>query len=144
MVRSHTISLLPNLVMWSCTDLLCNDGDIRLVGGASDHEGTVQICMSEAWGTVCDDMWNNLGAQVLCRQLGFSTRSKSQHSSLLCFVCCCFFNCLLFCLLFLFCFVCCFLFVVTFCRLGFCYCCLVVVTRMLNYCYCTNHLRRCC
>ena len=56
--------------------LLCNDGDLRLVRGKSPNEGTVQMCLSEEWGTVCDDLWGSMEAEVVCRQLGFNSTSK--------------------------------------------------------------------
>ena len=53
--------------------VLCRNGDIRLVNGTSIYEGRVEICWNETWGTVCDGMWSESGAQVACRQLGYPT-----------------------------------------------------------------------
>ena len=44
---------------------------MRLVGGTSNAEGRVEICLRGNWGTVCDRMWNSSEARVVCRQLGF-------------------------------------------------------------------------
>ena len=48
----------------------CSNGDIRLVGGSTDNEGNVQICYSNAWGSICDDYWDIADSNVVCRQLG--------------------------------------------------------------------------
>ena len=50
---------------------MCNNGDIRLIGGSTALEGRVEVCDSHAWGTVCDDFWNSVDAGVACVQLGY-------------------------------------------------------------------------
>merc|ERR1719272_1033649 len=52
---------------------------VRLVGGAGAHQGTVQVWVNSAWGTVCDDNWDDNDAEVVCRQLGFA--GGTQHQS---------------------------------------------------------------
>ena len=47
---------------------------MRLVGGSGGFEGRVEVCINQAWGTVCDDGWNSLDSNVLCGQLGFQNR----------------------------------------------------------------------
>lgn len=47
-------------------------GDVRLADGASLNEGRVEVCMNSVWGTVCDDFWSSVEAQVVCNQLGYA------------------------------------------------------------------------
>ena len=50
----------------------CTSGEVRLVGGTSNAEGRVEICLNDEWGTVCDQMWGVIDAGVVCRQLGLN------------------------------------------------------------------------
>ena len=54
-----------------------DEGNLRLVGGQNSHQGTVQVCSDDVWGTVCDDQWNVLDAAVVCSQLGYPFDGKS-------------------------------------------------------------------
>ena len=58
------------------SNTVCQDGEIRLVGGNDSREGRVEICFNDVWGTVCDDFWDNNDATVVCRQLGLTTLCK--------------------------------------------------------------------
>ena len=60
----------------------CKDGDIRLVGGNTQYEGRVEVCINRVWGTVCSSRsfsdltrsiiyyWGTQDSNVVCKQLG--------------------------------------------------------------------------
>ena len=59
------------IIVNTCT--ACTQGDIRLVGGARDSEGRVEVCNQNQWGSVCDVSWDINDASVACRQAGFGS-----------------------------------------------------------------------
>ena len=50
---------------------------VRLADGSSPYSGRVEIYRNGVWGTVCDDNWTIINAQVVCRQLGYGSSSAS-------------------------------------------------------------------
>lgn len=46
---------------------------VRLVGGDGSSTGRVEIAHNgtDDWGTICDDLWSEAEAQVVCRMLHF-------------------------------------------------------------------------
>jgi deleted-in-malignant-brain-tumors protein 1 len=53
-----------------CFSLSGGPPPIRLVDGTSSYEGRVEIFVENQWGTICDDGWSTIDAEVVCRQLG--------------------------------------------------------------------------
>ena len=45
--------------------------EVRLTGGRGPHEGLVEIFHKGVWGMVCDNAWDTVDAEVVCKQLGF-------------------------------------------------------------------------
>ena len=52
---------------------LCTFGTVRLSDGTSKDEGRVELCYNAEWGTFCDLNWDRRDAQVICRELGYSS-----------------------------------------------------------------------
>ena len=70
----------------------CSDGELRLAGGNDNvvqgtREGRVEICINNAWGTVCRSLFGNPDAQVACHELGgFYREGKADGRSVKIFI----------------------------------------------------------
>lgn len=47
----------------------CSRGDVRLVNGTTPFEGRVEVCINNAWGSVCDSTFSQDEANVICSQI---------------------------------------------------------------------------
>lgn len=55
-------------------------GKIRLVG-SSRCSGRVEIFHNDRWGTVCDDQWTLVNADVVCRELNCGTALEAKKGA---------------------------------------------------------------
>jgi len=44
---------------------------VRLAGSGSPYEGRLEVFYNGEWGTVCDDLFDDIDATVACNSLGF-------------------------------------------------------------------------
>ena len=54
----------------------CIDTDVQLVGGETEREGRVEMCFNGVWGAVCASGWNDIAANIVCKQLGYTSSSE--------------------------------------------------------------------
>ena len=59
------------------------EGEVRIVDGPSNSLGRVEVYLNGVWGTVCGvvTQFSRASADVICRQLGYTTYSNVIHRS---------------------------------------------------------------
>ena len=62
----------------------CNNGTIRLVGGSTDREGRVEVCVGGRWGTVQNN--NSQLIEFVCSTLGFPTEGRENDGCHVCLI----------------------------------------------------------
>ena len=63
-----------NIIFFSSVHLEYSLGDLRLVsnaGSTGGSSGRLEIYNFQ-WGTICDDLFSPMDADVACRQLGYA------------------------------------------------------------------------
>ena len=58
-------------------------GQVRLTGGDTVNEGLVEVYCNGGWGTVCDDYFDQVDGDTICRQLGYYSANRYNHYRLM-------------------------------------------------------------
>lgn len=72
------IFLLKSFTVHGSTYSNCTDHELRLFGGDTKHEGTIEICVNSAWGTIRleNTHYSSNFAQTVCNMLGYTAPGK--------------------------------------------------------------------
>ena len=59
----------------------CVDGEVRLIEGEFEWEGSLEVCFGQRWGTVGSDGWTQTNSQIVCNDLGYTEPDIGRLSS---------------------------------------------------------------
>ena len=48
-----------------------------MVGGKGAYEGTIEVCFENLWGLVAEAGWTQNDAEIVCKQLGYTTEGSN-------------------------------------------------------------------
>ena len=74
-VSSHCLLLQSIFYFYSDTTRIWSspyNGQIRLQDAQLTNQGLVEVYCNGQWGTVCDDFFDQVDANTVCRQLGYT------------------------------------------------------------------------
>ena len=91
MIQNVICRIMLNVPNNDCSFSSVAAGDpyaLRLVGGANEWEGRVEVSVNGEWGTVCslDVVFDDV--HIVCRQLGYQRALRTQHTCIICIVMC--------------------------------------------------------
>jgi Scavenger receptor cysteine-rich domain len=66
--------------MWQLC-VLQSDTDVRLTGGRTTGDGRLEVFYDGHWGTVCDDLFDEVDIAVVCNSLGFGLVAQISFST---------------------------------------------------------------
>ena len=67
----HVDKYIMYIIDISTPNASCLDGAVRLRNGTNELEGRLEVCINNAWGTVCEDEFSSDEATIVCSNLGF-------------------------------------------------------------------------
>ena len=70
MLDHYTTSVINHVVQYTVVDS-CPDTRVRLEGSTVPYAGRLEVCFNGLWGSVCDDLFDQTDADVVCRELGY-------------------------------------------------------------------------
>ncbi|KAG2493103.1 hypothetical protein HYH03_008766 [Edaphochlamys debaryana] len=76
---SENTTATVNATLQYADEACSTDGQLRL--NSTGSSGRLEVCWNGTWGSVCDELWDDLDALVACRGLGYSNGTALNGSS---------------------------------------------------------------